>query len=228
VDRRPRGVTSRRLAGLGLLAATVAAAAVVAGCTTAPTPASPAAPTRQRASPAAARPATALADPACILPPVSGHSTIKDQEAADAAYARVDQVIKANHLVGYAGGYVNLAGRQANIYWVGPVPKPLRELPMGTDGGTVAYHPATYSYDQMWAVSNRIVDSGLMAVVPSGYLVSSVGPCLDGTGVRVEVASSAHGNTPPKSFPPTLVARIKALAGDVPVLVVGGYVGHAT
>jgi hypothetical protein len=223
------GMISRRLAGPRLVAVSAVAAAALAGCAATPTPTTHAAQTTGPgvASTGASIGQSVLANPTCLMLRPSGHSTIADQEAADAAYARVDHLVRTLHLVGYAGGYVNLRARQAHIYWVGPVPQALRQLPKGHDGGTVIFHPASYALDQMKPASVRLVEARLRITDPSDYVISGAGPCLDGTGIRVEVADPAHGNTAPKTIPPTLVAKIKAMAGDMPVLVVGGYIGHA-
>jgi hypothetical protein len=223
-------MTPRRSVGHKLLGATAVAAACLAGC------AANSATSGQAAgattdlvarSSASSISQPGRPDPICHdAPGSSGHVSIADQEAADAAYDRVRHLIQTRHLVGYSSGYVNLHARQAHIYWVGPVPAVLRNLPRGHDGGTVVFHSAPYTFEQLKAASEHVIGARLSATDPSGYVISSVDLCVDGTGIRVEVADPGNGDTPPKVIPPSLIAKIKTLAGDMPALVVGGYIVH--
>jgi hypothetical protein len=166
-------------------------------------------------------------DPVCQnAPPPAGHVTIADQDAADAAYDRVRHLIQTYHLVGYSSGYVNSKARQAHIYWVGPVPAVLRNLPPGRDRGTVVFHSAPYTSEELKSAMDHVMGTRLGATDPSGYVISSVDECVDGTGIRVEVADPRNGDTPPKVIPPSLIAKIKTLAGSMPAVVVSGYIVH--
>jgi hypothetical protein len=223
-------MTSVSFVGLRSFALTVVGAIFLVGCAGGPSRPAPA------ALPAKIPVTTPLPsplgqatppDPICQnAPPSSGHASIADQEAADAAYDRVNHLIQTLHLVGYSSGYVALSARQAHIYWVGPVPLVLRHLPPGRDHGSVVFDSAPYTFEQMKAASDHVIGARLSATDPSGYVISSVDQCVDGTGIRVQVADPRNGDTPPKVIPASLIAKIKTLAGTMPALVVGGYVIH--
>jgi len=167
-------------------------------------------------------------DPSCRNPPTgSSDGSLRDQAAADAAYDRVDYLVRTLHLAEYSGGYVNVRARQAVIYWVGPVPAVLRTVWPGVDHGTVVFHSAPYTFRQMTVASERVAGARLGASDPPGYVISGVAPCVDGTGIRVEVADPTNGDTPPKEIPASLIAKIKNLADRMPTLVVGGSLAHA-
>jgi hypothetical protein len=224
-------MTPYRSVGRKFLGATAVAAACLAGCAGTSTTSEQAA----RATTDLVAPSSGSSishpgppDPVCHdAPASSGHVTIADQEAADAVYDRVRHLIQTLHLVGYSSGYVNLKARQAHIYWVGPVPAALRNLQPGPGRGTVVFHTAPYTSEELKAASEHVIGTRLSATDPSGYVISSVDECVDGTGIRVEVADPRNGDTPPKVIPPSLIARIKTLAGNMPALVVGGYLVHA-
>lgn len=210
----------------------VALAAVVsivalAGCTVASTISSTRGATVPAASvapDASAAPHGSGETPACLSRELRVHGSLMAQEQVDAVADRVRALAVQQAVNGLSTLSVDSSSLAVNVFWVGAVPAPIAALDKSSHHVRVVFHAARFTAREMLSAMDRV-----MSATPdprdasaSGLAVGSASACNDGSGIQVDVADRATGH-PAKSLPDSYIAAIRGRAGEVPVLVVPGW-----
>jgi hypothetical protein len=168
-------------------------------------------------------PGARAASPSCYEPALDhGPYKFADHTDFDRLASGVDALLAAGGLPGYAGLYVDGPEDKVHVYLVGPVPAALRQIAGQARHAVLVVHPALFTLLQMNVAMMRVVDAQPSVSAPGGYMLAKVGPCGDGSGIRVTVFNVHHADRAPSNIPDSITARVKSLTGTIPALVQPG------
>jgi hypothetical protein len=168
-------------------------------------------------------PSEGTAPPSCFEPALDNRPyKFADHTDFDRLASDVDALLAAGGLPGYAGLYADGPEDKVHVYLVGPVPAALRQIAGQARHAVLVVHPARFTLQQMNAAMMRVVNAQPSVSAPGGYMLAKVGPCEDGSGIRVTIFNVHHADRAPISVPDAITARVKSLTGTIPALVQPG------
>ena len=163
------------------------------------------------------------AAPACVTASFGSPGSAADQEKVDAVADAVRGLAEHQKVDGFSGLRVDSGALTVTVMWVGPVPPELAQVAGADHQVRVVFHSAEFTSAQMSAAQDRAMSAKPDSADPAaaGLVVASAQGCDDGSGIRVAVARRDTGG-PAAVIPDSFVTTIRALAGNVPVLVKPG------
>ncbi len=161
--------------------------------------------------------------PACVTSSFGSPGSAADQEKLDAVADAVRTLAEHQKVDGFSGLSVDSGALQVTVMWVGPVPPELTQVASADNQVRVVFHSAEFTSAQLLAAQDRTMSAKPDSADPAaaGLVVASAQGCDDGSGIRVAVARRDTGD-PAGVIPDSFVKTIRAVAGNVPVLVKPG------
>jgi hypothetical protein len=161
--------------------------------------------------------------PACLTSSFGSRGSAADQDKVDAVADAVRTVAEHQKVDGFSGLSVDSGALEVLVLWVGPIPPEMAQMSAADTQVRVVFQSAEFTSTQLLAAQGRTMSAKPDSADPAaaGLVVAFAQGCDDGSGIRVAVARRETGG-PATVIPDSFVKTIRALAGDVPVLVEPG------